>query len=88
MPVSQVPHNLAANLPRPDYLHLEEHSNKRLRLEKAQKILDCIKKDGNTAANYQETRDLAVKSTIRQIKANLEEIESIDDILESYIEKL
>ena len=65
---------------------LEEHSNKRLRLEKAQQILTCIKKDGNTAIGYQETRDLAVKSTIRQIKANLEEIESIDTILESYIE--
>jgi transposase len=65
---------------------LEEHSNKRLRLEKAQQILYCIKKDGNTTTAYQEARDMAVKSTIRQIKTNLTEIESIDTILESFLD--
>ncbi len=65
---------------------LEEHSNKRLRLEKAQQILSCIKKDGNTTTDYQEARDMAVKSTIRQMKTNLTEIESIDTILESFLD--
>lgn len=40
---------------------LEEHSNKRLRLEKAQQILTCIKKDGNTAICYQETPGFSCK---------------------------
>lgn len=65
---------------------LEENSNKRLRIEKARQILDCVKKDGETKVSYQESRDLAVRSTISQIKHNLKEIESIDNILESFLE--
>jgi len=65
---------------------LEENSNKRLRIEKARQILDCVKRDGETKVAYQESRDLAVRSTIRQINFNLKEIESIDNILESFLE--
>lgn len=65
---------------------LEEHSNKRLRLEKAREILDCVREDGNTCVEYQEARDMAVISTINQIKNNLKEIESIEAILEGFLE--
>jgi transposase len=65
---------------------LEEHSNKRLRLEKAKQILEYVRKDGSTKVQYQEARDLAVKSTISQIRHNLQEIDSIDAILEDFLD--
>jgi len=65
---------------------LEEHSNRRLKLEKAGQILECVRKDGDTRVQYQEARDLSVKSTINQINNNLKEIESIDTILEDFLE--
>ena len=65
---------------------LEEHSNKKLRLEKAKQILACVKKDGDTTTDYQDSRDMAVKSVIRQISMNLQEIDSIDGILESFLD--
>ena len=64
---------------------LEENSNKRLRLAKARQILDYVKKDGDTTTQHQEARDLAVQSTISQIKHNLQELNSLDAILESFL---
>jgi transposase len=64
---------------------LEENSNKRLRLAKARQILDYVQKDGNTKVQYQEARDLAVKSTISQIRHNFQEIDSLDAILEDFL---
>lgn len=65
---------------------LEEHSNKRLKLEKARQILACVKKDGDTRTDFQESRDMAVRSTIRQINVNLQEIDSIDGILADFLD--
>ena len=64
---------------------LEEHSNKRLRLEKAKQILACVKRDGDTRTDFQDSRDMAVRSAIRQISMNLQEIDSIDGILEGFL---
>jgi len=65
---------------------LEEYSNKRLRLAKAKQILDCVQNDGDTTTDYQEARDMAIRSTINQINNNLKEINSIDAILEGFLE--
>lgn len=65
---------------------LEENSNKRLRLEKAKQILECVRKDGDTRTQYQEARDLAIKSTISQINGNFKELEAIDGILEDFLD--
>lgn len=65
---------------------LEENSHKRHRLAKAEQILTCIKKDGDTTTDYQEVRDMAVRSTIRQLNNNLQEIASIDAILEGFLD--
>jgi Transposase and inactivated derivatives len=65
---------------------LEENSNKRLGMEKARQILDCVRKDGDTTTDYQDSRDMAVRSTIRQINNNLQEIDSIDDILIDFLD--
>jgi transposase len=53
---------------------------------KAQLILSCIKKDGNTKTSYQDARDMSIISVIKQIKHNLQEIESIESILEGFLE--
>lgn len=65
---------------------LEEQSCKTLRVDKAMEILNCVKKDGNTEVEYQEARDMAVRSTINQINHNLKELESIDAILEEFLD--
>lgn len=65
---------------------LGEHSNKRLKLERAREILNYVQRDGSTRVEYQEARDMAVISTINQINNNLKEIESIEAILEEFLE--
>jgi transposase len=65
---------------------LEEHSNKRLRLEKARQILHYVKKDGDTTSEFQQVRDMSVKSIIRQLRGNLQEIGSIDALLEEFLD--
>lgn len=65
---------------------LEEHSNRRLKLERAREILNYVQRDGSTRVEYQEARDMAVISTINQINNNLKEIESIETILEEFLE--
>ncbi len=66
---------------------LEENSSKNLGLAKARQILDCVKKDGDTGTEYQEARDMAIRSTINQINNNLKELDSIDAILEEFLAK-
>lgn|GEM_PF-4773822 len=61
---------------------LKENSNRRLKIERAREILEHVENDGDTRVQYQEVRNLAVKSTINLINNNLKEIESIDAILE------
>ncbi|MGE5404790.1 MAG: IS110 family transposase [Candidatus Saccharibacteria bacterium] len=63
-----------------------EHANRSLRLPKAQQILDCVQNDGDTSSEFQEARDLAVQSIIRQINNNLQEIDSIDALLEGFLD--
>jgi len=65
---------------------LEEYSNKRLRLDKAKQILECVRKDGNTTTDYQDIRDMAVISTINQINSNIRELESINALLDSFLD--
>lgn len=65
---------------------LKENSNRRLKIERAKEILEHVEKDGDTRVQYQEARDQAVKSTIRQINNNLNELESIEAILEELLE--
>lgn len=64
---------------------LEENSNKVLGLAKARQILGWVQKDGDTKTEYQEVRDMAIRSTINQINNNLKELESIDAILEELV---
>ncbi len=66
---------------------LEENSAKTLRAGKAMQILDFVQKDGDTTTDYQEARDLAVKSTINQINSNTRELEYIDGILEEFLDQ-
>lgn len=50
-----------------------KHPQPRQKLQKARQILDCVENDGDTSVQYQEARDQAVRSTIRQINNNLNE---------------
>jgi transposase len=65
---------------------LKESSYRRLGLDKAAQILDFVKQDGDTTSEYQEARDLAIRSTISQINHNNKEIETINGILEEFLE--
>jgi len=65
---------------------LAGYSARRIKIERAIEILDHVENDGDTRVQYQEARDLAVQSTIRQINNNLKEIESIEAILEELLE--
>ena len=64
---------------------LEENSHRKVGLTKARQILDTIQKDGDTTTQHQESRDLAVQSTISQIRHNLQEIDSVDALLEDFL---
>jgi transposase len=66
---------------------LEENSAKTLRAAKAREILDYVQQDGDTTTDYQDARDLAVRSTINQINSNTKELESIDAILEEFLDR-
>lgn len=64
----------------------ETISNKQFRRDKAVQILDLVYNDGDTTTEYQEARDQAIRSTISQIKHNNQELETIDGILEVFLE--
>jgi transposase len=65
---------------------LKEISATRNWSKKAKQILDLVKKDGDTSTEHQDIRNLAIQSAIRQIKSNLEEIQQMDILLESFLE--
>jgi len=62
---------------------LEIPSSDRFGLEKAQFILDSLE---DTAVEFQEIRDDAVRSAIRQIEFNLEEIERMEVTMAVYLD--
>ncbi len=64
---------------------LESQSAMILGRARAIEILELVKRDGDTTTDFQEVRDLAVQSTIRQIKNNTQELNSIDAILEEML---
>ena len=65
-----------------DFLLVE--SSDRLGAEKAELILNSLE---NTTAAFQEIRDDTVRSTIRQIEFNLEELERMELSMAIYLEK-
>ena len=65
---------------------LAEYSGRKLMFERAGTILEHVENDGETTVQYQEARDLAVQSTLNQIKNNLKEIASIEAIIEELLE--
>ena len=65
-----------------DFLY--EPSGGRFGAEKAAAILESLEE---TAVQFQEERDMAVQSTIRQILASMEEMERLNDSLEVFLKK-
>ncbi|MDP4093569.1 MAG: IS110 family transposase [Bacillota bacterium] len=54
---------------------------------RAEKILECVNRDGKTTTEYQDYRDMAVKSGISQIRNNIKELESLEAVLEDFLGK-
>jgi len=65
-------------------IFLHEPSNGRIGAEKAQEILDSIE---DTAVQFQEVRDMAVQSAIRQIEFNIQELSRVEMIMAIFLEK-
>ena len=63
---------------------LKQSSNGQVGETKAREILDNIE---NTAVPFQEIRDEAVRSTLRQIKMNITEIESIETSMGKFLKQ-
>lgn len=66
-------------------VQLEQVSKGRLGMKKAGQILNLVERDGYTTVEYQESRDLAVQSIVRQLRSNLSEIAFIDAMLEEFL---
>ena len=45
-----------------------------------------VKKDRDTTCKYQSTRNMVIKSSISQISSNLKEIQSLNRILEEFLD--
>jgi len=65
---------------------LWELSNGRAGVNKAQRIFDIIEQDGNLVSDYQDARDNAVRSTIRQLVFNQGEIDGLEKELADFLE--
>jgi len=65
---------------------LKQTAPSRYGLKKAEDMLERIRKDGDTACEYQAGRDVIIRSTIRQIRASLYEIEEIDKELKIFLQ--
>jgi len=63
---------------------LKDPSNKRVGEDKAREILDSLE---DTTVEYQEIRDMAVRSAIRQIESNLKELDCVEEAMASFLEK-
>jgi transposase len=61
-------------------------SSGRVGIKKAGEILDLVQEGGYMHVDFQEVRDEAVRSTIRQIEYNLVELESIERDLAGFME--
>ena len=61
-------------------------SNGRVSAEKTHKIYKRIMEDGNTETEYQKTRDICVKSAIRQLEFNTREIESLEENIADFLD--
>ena len=59
--------------------------NQSRKMERVHKILALIKSDGDTRKDFQEERDFIVKSLVKSIRNNLEQIKKIDIELERII---
>ena len=53
---------------------------------KAELILGLVAKDGDTTTGYQESRNLAVQSSLSQISSNEKELEKMDGIIEEFMQ--
>jgi transposase len=62
-------------------------TNNRFTTGRATEFLTFISKCGFTASEYQEQKDFTVMSTVRQISANLNEINQIDKMLADFLKK-
>ena len=60
-------------------------SNGRVNREKSQKIYRHIMEDGDTQADYQIMRDLSVRSTIRQLEFNTQEVERLESDIADFL---
>lgn len=57
-------------------------------MKRANLILELIKADGDTTTEFQESRDFAVSSEVRQIRQNNEEIKIIDNKIKDIMSNL
>lgn len=80
----------------PSPVHLQNKSAEELAAElkekarnypksKAEFILDCIKNDGDTIRDYQETRDFITQSIVRDLEHQIEEIENVNTEIENML---
>jgi transposase len=63
---------------------LQDLSNKRFGADKARQILDSLE---NTGVEFQEIRDMAVRSAVRQIEFNLVEMERVEAAMAAFLGK-
>jgi transposase len=61
-------------------------SNGRVGIEKSKSIYKHIMEDGNTETEYQDIRDESVRSTIRQIEFNMQEVLRMEERLAGFLE--
>ncbi|MGC6174273.1 transposase [Lacrimispora sp. 38-1] len=56
-----------------------------IRGDKAELILDCVKNDGNTYREYQESRDFITTSLVRDLEHQREELAGLDKEIEKIL---
>lgn len=59
--------------------------NQGLKMERILEIFEMIESDGNTRKDFQEERDFIVKSLVKSIRSNLDQIKEVDVELERVI---
>jgi len=64
------------------YQHMKSNCKGRFSTKKALLILDYVKQSDIKKTEYQEVRDFSVRSLIRQIKSNIDEMSAIDEQIE------
>ena len=62
-------------------------SNNYFKPSKAQKILDLVNNYGYVSNDYQEERDILIKTLVKQIRYNNEQLELIDKEIDAIVEK-